>query len=102
MKKATIYLPTNYNNGDDVASELLDNIQLKIAKMAGGLTNKGKVQGLWISDQTGQIMEDINIHIETAIQENQLNELQEYLEEVKEILNQEALYFEYDNEVTFI
>ena len=66
------------------------------------MTDKGLVEGYWKSRETGEIMKDINRQLEIGCNINQLEEIKGVLLEIKNQLEQEALYIEYDGEIDFL
>ena len=101
MKKAIVYIPKNYNNGQKIDPNIIDNFIIQLVNIAGGLTDKGEVKGFYKNRQD-EIIEDINKNIEIGCTTEQLEEIKQVLLELKDQLNQESIYLEYDNEITFL
>ena len=101
IKKAVFYIPKNYNDNSQVESSIIEGLKTLIVQQFGGLTIKGECEGFYKSD-SGDIMQDINLIFEVGLNVDDINQLEEILKEYKNILNQEALYLEFNNEIKFL
>jgi len=92
MKKITMQVPKNYNNGEAVESIFFEAMTKKILKIAGGFTQR-ETEGFWMSD-SGKVMKDSNLEVTVVTDEKGEAKLRELASEIAVILKQECVYFE--------
>ncbi len=101
MKKATFIIPKQDNNGNKFPKSIILEIQRDILEQYEGYTVRS-VQGGWV-DEHGKAYQEPNWEYTVVLDENQLKGLASWLEKMKVVLKQEAMFLEVsDTTVTFI
>lgn len=101
-KKCIILLPTYYNDGKGVPTEVLTHIKREIDEVFDGHTIAGTVEGTYrMAD--GTIATDRSWEIWVAVEPDKIDVLRKLTSRFARMLKQETIYFEVTNsEVEFI
>jgi hypothetical protein len=101
MKRATFTIPKQDNEGRTFPKTTILEIQRNILETYGGYTVRS-VHGGWM-DGDGKVYQEQNFEYTVVLEEHQLKDLKNWLEKMKAVLRQEAMFLEVgDTEVTFI
>ena len=101
MKKATFIIPKQDNDGNKFPKTTILEIQRDILEQYGGYTVRS-VQGGWM-DGDGKVYQEQNWEYTVVLDESQLKGLASWLEKMKLVLRQEAMFLEVsDTKVEFI
>jgi len=102
MKKCIILLPTQYNDGNEVATNVINGILREIDEVFDGHTIAGKVEGTYrMSD--GNMITDPSLEVWVAVEPDKIDVLKGMASRFARTLKQETIYFEVtDSEIEFI
>lgn len=101
MKKATFTIPKQDNEGNKFPKTTILEIQRDILEQYRGYTVRS-VQGGWM-DSEGKVYQEQNWEYTVVLDDDQLKGLVSWLEKMKIVLKQEAMFLEVSNtNVTFI
>jgi hypothetical protein len=101
-KKCIILLPTYYNDGKGIPTEVLTRMMREIDEVFDGHTIAGTVEGTYrMAD--GDIATDKSLELWVAVEPNKIEVLRKMTRRFARILKQETIFFEVMNsEVEFI
>lgn len=100
MKKVTIVLPRDYNNGKLIPASVINDCLYKIRKLSGGYT---KFDAIGTYEKNEEIYHDRNIVIMTVVHDLVVDVLRILTSDFCKILEQECIYFEVsDCDVDFV
>ena len=101
MKKATFIIPKQDNEGNKFPKTTVLEIQRDILELYGGYTVRS-VEGGWM-DEAGKVYQEHNWEYTVVLEDSELEALVDWLEKMKVILRQEAMFLEVsDTKVQFI
>ena len=102
MKKCLFLLPTSYNNGSPIPSEVVVDILEELFVKFGPFSQTGTTEGIWEMED-GTRVKDNSLTLWIVIEEEKVTLLKELVKKFARLLEQEAIYFEVmDCDVDFI
>jgi hypothetical protein len=90
MKKVTVLIPMNYNNGSPVPKQIFTQFEKQLLRIAGGYSMDGIVEGGWRADETDYFDKSKRYIILT----DQVEVIKSLTIEIGKQLEQQAMYFE--------
>ena len=102
MKKVTMLMPINFNNGQPIPTETRQQLLNEIAEAFGGYTIQQNVTGTYRMS-SGDFCTEESTPVVVCVEENKLDDLRDEAGRIAKVLAQECLYFEVSSaEVDFI
>jgi len=102
MKKCLFLIPTSYNDGNPVPSEVMLDVLEELFVEFGPFSQSGITEGLW-ETKDGNRVKDHSLTIWIVMEEEKVASLKEFVKKLAKLLKQEAIYFEVmDCDVEFI
>ncbi|HUW18915.1 MAG TPA: hypothetical protein VMW16_06395 [Sedimentisphaerales bacterium] len=102
MKKCLFLIPTSYNDGRPIPSEVMMDVFEELFVKFGPFSQSGVTKGLWEMED-GTRVKDNSLTVWIVIEEEKVALLKELVKKFARLLEQEAIYFEVmDCDVEFI
>ena len=102
MKKCLFLIPTSYNDGSPVPSEVMLDVLEELFVEFGPFSQNGITEGLW-ETKDGTRVKDHSLTIWIVMEEEKVASLKEFVKKLVKLLKQEAIFFEVmDCDVEFI
>lgn len=98
MLKYSVIVPTNYNDGTPIPEELIQDFELEVMILTGGITRESTTEGKWLGPDR-KIYIDKGIKYAIAVNEEKLQELQNLVRKHMKIFGQLAYYREIDKQI---
>ncbi len=93
MKKCLFLIPTSYNDGKEISSDVMSEIFDELFAECGPYSVTGITQGIW-ELKDGTRVKDNSLTVWTVIDDEKVAILKKLIKKFARILNQEAVYFE--------
>jgi len=102
MKKCLFLIPTSYNDGRPVASEVMVAALEELFVTVGSFSQSGITEGLW-QMKDGTRIRDHSLTLWIVVEEERVTLLKKLVKKFARLLEQEVIYFEVmDCDVEFI
>ena len=93
MKKCLFLIPTSYNDGKPVPSEVMVDVWDELFVTFGPFSQDGITEGLWEMND-GTRVKDHSLKTWIVIEEEKVPLLKDLIKKIARLLQQEAIYFE--------
>ena len=102
MKKCLFLIPTTYNDGSSIPSEVILDVFEELFVTFGSFSQSGITEGLWEMED-GTRVKDHSLTVWIVLEEEKVPSLKKLVKKFAQLLKQEAIYFEVmDCDVDFI
>jgi len=93
MKKCLFLIPTSYNDGSPVPSEIMMDVWDELFVEFGPFSQSGITEGLW-ETKDGTRVKDHSLTVWIVMEEEKVASLKNIIKKIARLLQQEAIYFE--------
>jgi hypothetical protein len=93
MQKLITLLPTAYNDGRKVESQVFQNFETEVLNLVGGFSIEGLVEGGWKDDE-GVFYRDRSRKYVVIADETHIDDLKALVIKYGKVLDQKAMYIE--------
>ena len=93
MKKCLFLIPTSYNDGSSIPSEVIMDVLEELFVRYGPFSQSGKTEGLW-ETKDGTRVKDHSLTVWIVMEDEKIVSLKDFVKKLARLLKQEAIYFE--------
>ena len=93
MKKCLFLIPTSYNDGRPIPSEVIVDVLEELFVTFGPFSQSGTTKGLW-QMKDGTRVRDNSLTLWIVLKEEKVASLKELVKKFARLLEQEAIYFD--------
>lgn len=93
MKKCLFLIPTSYNDGKEIPSDVMSEIFDELFAEFGSYSVAGTTEGAWRLED-GTKVKDKSLNVWIVMDDEKVVILKKFIKKLARILKQEAIYFE--------
>lgn len=93
MKKCLFLIPTSYNDGKEIPSDVMSEIFDELFAEFGSYSVAGTTEGAWRLED-GTKVKDKSLNVWIVMDDEKVAILKKFIKKLARILKQEAIYFE--------